>query len=60
MIYKWKFIIYFYFSDVLYYKTTCEGYEAKISDCSRLIENGVECKNNGHAYVNCQTIPKFE
>jgi len=43
-----------------YYKTTCQGYEAKISDCSNLIENGVECKNNGHAYVNCETIPKFE
>ena len=43
-----------------HYKTTCQGYEAKISDCSKLNDDGVECNNNGHAYVNCKTMPKFE
>ena len=46
-----------------HYKTNCQGYEAKISDCFQSndpIDGGGECDNNGHAYVNCETIPKFE
>ena len=43
-----------------HYKTTCQGYEAKISDCSILLDDGGECDDDGHAYVNCKTIPKFE
>ena len=41
-----------------HYKTNCQGYEAKISDCSEIGKNRDECNPNGLAYVNCKTIPK--
>jgi len=41
-----------------HYKTNCQGYEAKISDCSEIGKNRDECNPNELAYVNCKTIPK--